>query len=60
MKFNFKVLAKTVPAICMVCGLVLLLGSCKAGLGFGAGAFGVFLILAGIGLQVLYLFLKYR
>ncbi len=59
-KVIIKIIAKSVPAICIVIGVLLVLGSCSAGLGFGVGVLGVFLILAGIGLQVLYLYLKYR
>jgi hypothetical protein len=51
-KFSFDIFAKTVPAICIVSGVALLVVK--------QGGWGAVLILAGIGLQVLYLFLRYR
>jgi hypothetical protein len=55
MNFNFEVIAKSVPAVCIVCGVALIVGSCAANFGLGAGLFGGFLVLVGIVLQVLYL-----
>lgn len=55
MKPDIKVVARTVPAICIVLGFVSLFGSCTAGLDPGFGVFGFFLIVAGIGLQVLWI-----
>jgi len=52
MKFDFKVIAKSFPTICLVLGVFLLVGSLKLGLGFGAGLLGVILVFAGIGLYV--------
>ena len=52
MNFDFKVIAKSFPAICLVAGLALFVGSLGFGLGFGAGLLGVILIFAGIGLYV--------
>ena len=55
MNFDFKVIAKSFPAICLVAGLALFVGSLKLGLGFGAGLLGVILIFVAIGLYVYYL-----
>jgi hypothetical protein len=51
MKFEFKVNAKTFPAICFVGGLALLITSLVLGDGLGI-FFGVVLIFVGIGLYV--------
>jgi hypothetical protein len=51
MNFDFNVLAKSVPAICIVSGVALVLLSDRG--------LGVFLLFTGIILQLLYLFLKY-
>ena len=55
-----KVVAKSVPAVCIVIGSLSLLGSCSAGLGFGVGLFGFCLVVAGVLLQILYLYWKYQ
>jgi hypothetical protein len=60
MKFIFKVLAKSPPAVCIVGGIFLITISKVAGLGGSLVAFGALLIFAGIGLQVYYLYMKYR
>jgi len=58
MSLNIKVLAYTVPAICIVMGAILLV----AGVQMGSSelrTWGGNLIMGGIGLQILYLFLRY-
>jgi hypothetical protein len=60
MNFDFKAIAKTVPAICIVGGIFLIVipevtGSVRSLIGLG-----VFLLIAGIVLQVLYLYFRYR
>ena len=59
MKFDFKVFAKNVPAVCIVSGVALIIVSKVADLGGGLIALGVLLIIAGIGLQILYLYRRY-
>lgn len=46
--------------VCIVSGLALTVSSYAAGLGAGLIVLGVFLIFAGVGLQVLYLYLRFR
>jgi hypothetical protein len=58
LNIDVKIIAKTFPTIVFVAGLVLLLGSCNFGLGFGAGVLGCVLMLFGIGLFVLVLYLN--
>ena len=58
MDFKFKVFAKSVPSVCIVSGLLCVIVS-QLNIGVNFTAVGVFLIIAGIGLQVLYLCLKY-
>jgi len=60
MNFNFEVFAKSVPAICIVSGVALIIVATVSHLGGGLVGLGVFLLISGIGLQVLYLYLKYR
>lgn len=60
MKFYFKAVAKNTSGICIIGGIALCLAAKVAELGGGLFALGVFLILAGIGLGVLYLVLRYR
>jgi len=50
-RFDFKVIAKSFPAICLVAGVALFIAS-LAGLGFEAGFLGVILVFAAIGLYV--------
>jgi len=52
MNFDFKVIAKGFPSICLVAGVALVVGYYFDLLGFGAVLLGVFLILVGIGLYV--------
>ena len=59
MKFIFKAIAKNPPSICIITGLALIVLSI-VGLGKVLLALGILLIFAGIGLQVLYLYLKYK
>jgi hypothetical protein len=60
MNFDFKVFARSVPAICIVGGIALIVISKVSELGGGLIALGVLLILAGIGLQILYIYMKYK
>lgn len=60
MNFDFKAIAKSPPGICIICGVALAVISGVGGLGGGLFGFGVFLVIAGIVLQVIYLYLKYR
>ena len=60
MDFDFKVIAKSFPTICLVAGVFLLVGSVKLGFGFGVGLLGVILIFVAIGLYVVYLSRRYR
>lgn len=59
MKFNFKAIAKNPPGICIIAGLACIV-LWIVGLSKVLLALGILLILAGIGLQVLYLYLKYK
>ncbi len=59
MKFVFKVLAKSPPAVCIVSGVFLIFISKVAGLDGFLLAIGALLVFAGIGLQVFYLYMKY-
>ena len=54
MKFDFKVFAKSVPAICIVSGVLCIIIS-KASSDVSLVALGVLLIISGSGLQILYL-----
>ena len=60
MNFDFKAIAKTVPGICIIGGIALATISKVTDLDGSLFAFGVFLGIAGIVLQVIYLYLKYR
>jgi hypothetical protein len=60
MKFDFKVIAKSFPTICLVIGVFLLVGSAKLGFGFWIGLLGVLLIFVAVGLYVYYVRQKYR
>ena len=60
MNFDFKAIAKTVPGICIVGGIALIAIPALTGLGGPLIGLGIFLLIAGIGLQVLYLYRKYR
>lgn len=60
MNFKFSVITKTVPGACIVGGIALIFVSKVADLGGSLIALGVFLLIVGIGLQALYLYLKYR
>jgi hypothetical protein len=55
MKFNFNVFAKSVPGICIVVGAASAIVSKMGDLGGGLFAFGIFLTIAGIMLQIVYL-----
>ena len=52
MNITFSILAKCVPAICIVCGFI-------AVYGFEAGS-GWFFVIIGVALQVLYLYFNRR
>jgi hypothetical protein len=58
MNFDFNILAKSVPGICIVGGIALVIISELAGLGLTA--LGVLLIIAGIALQVYYIYSRYH
>ena len=58
MKFDFKVFAKSVPAICIVSGIACIVIS-QGNTGVSLVTLDIFLIIAGIGLQILYLYLRY-
>jgi len=60
MKFDFLVKNKTVPGACIIGGIALIAIPAVTGLGGPLIGLGVFLLIAGIGLQILYLYLKYR
>jgi hypothetical protein len=52
MHFDFKVIAKSFPTICLVLGVFLLVGYWVFGFGSGAAVWGGILIFAAIGLYV--------
>jgi len=58
-KFRISAFTRSFPGVCLVSGLVLTLISALADLGGGLIALGVLLIISGIGLQILYLYLRY-
>jgi len=60
MKFDFIVKNKTVPGACIIGGIALIAIPALTGLGSPLIGLGVFLLVVGIGLQVLYLYLRYR
>jgi len=60
MNFDFKAITKTVPGVCIVGGIALTIISKVADLGGSLFALGVFLLIAGIVLQVIYLYLRYK
>jgi hypothetical protein len=60
MKFDFIVKNKTVPGACIIGGIALIAVPALTGLGSPLIGLGVFLLIVGIGLQVLYLYLRYR
>ena len=55
MNFDFKVIAKNPPTVSIVCGVACLITAQFISDGFFIGFVGVILIIAGIGLQYLYI-----
>ena len=59
-KFRISAFTRSFPGVCLVSGLVLTIISALADLGVGLVVLGVFLMLLGAGLYVLYLYWNRR
>ena len=59
-RFRISAFTRSFPGVCLVSGLVLTIISALADLGIGLLVLGVFLMLLGAGLYVLYLYWNRR